>query len=187
MPEPLTIEFDAEKAIQAMQSAPARTARGTARALNRALTTGRADMASRLAKDMGLRARDAKEAITTEQARPDRLQVRLVASLRRRPLYDFGAKGPIPSYGKGKGVSYRIGSKGRGRVGSAFIATMPSGHTGVFRRVTTHRLKIIELFGPSIGHVFNAHRADVVEVMRAAFTARLGHELKFASTEGSNV
>jgi hypothetical protein len=85
---------------------------------------------------------------------------RLKASLKRIPLFDFGAKGPVPSRGKGRGVTV----KGK-RYPHAFIATVGSGrHTGVFQRrpganrrgPAPHRsqLPIYELFGRSIGRVF---------------------------------
>jgi hypothetical protein len=176
-----TVEFVAPGAFDAMAMAPARTKRATVRALNRALTAGKAQMATLVAKDMGLKSRDAKEAIRAQEATPDRLQVQLVASLRRLPLSRFDAKGPLPSFGRGRGVSYRIGSTGRGRVESAFLAQMSSGHLGVFRRTGKGRLPVIELFGPSIGRVFEKYRDPVVAVMRETFTARLAHELKFAA------
>jgi len=179
----LTIELDAEKALLALPHGPKRVARSTARALNRALTTGRAEMASLISKDMGIRSRDAKDAIRAEEATPQKLQVRMLASLKRLPLHDFKPSGPIPSRGKGRGVAYRIGSRGRGRVEDAFIATMRSNHTGVFKRAGKARLPIIELFGPSIGRVFEQHRPSVTETIKAAFNARLDHELRFAFTE----
>jgi hypothetical protein len=63
------------------------------------------------------------------------------------------------------------------------MANMASGHRGVFRRVGKGRLPIIELFGPSVGHVFARHRPAVVELMTEAFDQRLSAELKFAETE----
>jgi hypothetical protein len=181
----VTAEFDAAKAIAAMKDAPARTQKATVRALNRALTTGRAEMARLIAADLGLRIGETKkEAISVEEATPTRLSVRLVASRRRLPLKEFNARGSMPSRGKGRGVSYRIGSGGRGRVENAFLARMASGHIGVFKRTTKKRLPVIELFGPSIGRVFEQHRPAVVDVMREAFNARLDHELKFAFKGG---
>lgn len=177
-----TVELDADAALGALASFPARTERATVRALNRALTSGRALMASLIAKDMGLKQRDAKEAVRVEQATPAKLQVRMIASLKRLPLYDFGARGPRPSRGKGRGVSYRIGVRGRGRVESAFIAQMRSGHMGVFRRTSKARLPIVELFGPSVGRVFDKHRKAVITQTTQTFQTRLVAELKFANT-----
>jgi hypothetical protein len=88
----------------------------------------------------------------------------------RIPLIDFDARGPEPSRGRGQGVSYRLRG-GRNRRRDAFIATMRSGHRGVYvrTRVLSDRnaaeqrqspgawgpnLPITELFGPSPSRVF---------------------------------
>lgn len=182
----LELEFDAQKAIDAMAQYPARTQRATMRALNRALASGRTAMASAIAKDMGIKVRDAKDAVKADDATMAKLQIALRASLKRLPLSTFSAKGPLPSMGKGRGVSYRIGARGRGRLEHAFLANMKSSHSGVYRRVGKARLPIIELFGPSIGRVFEGQRDEVLKVMLETFNARLTHELKFASTESAS-
>jgi hypothetical protein len=53
------------------------------------------------------------------------------------------------------GVSVGINKGSRGLIQSAFVATMKSGHTGVFRRVGRGRLPIKELFTTRIVDVFN--------------------------------
>lgn len=171
-------EFDAAAAIAAMKTKPARTERATRRSLNRAGTTGRAEMARLIAKDMGLKVGDAKNAVTLRQATPTELSVRLSASLRRLPLQDFQARQTRA------GVSYRGQGGSRRTLKGAFIATMPkTGHVGVFMREGKKRLPIQERFGASVGHVFDRYRSQVIDVMREAFSKNLGSELKFASTE----
>jgi hypothetical protein len=177
----LTIEFNADAAIAAMQQAPARTELAVRRALNRALTTGRAEMARRIAQDYGMKVSDAKEAIFTEQATDQRLTVRLVATRKRRPLLDFQAK-PTAA-----GVTFR-GLSGRQLVPGAFMVGVQTGHTGrahqgVFKRRGKARLPIYELHGVSVGEVFNRHRAAVVEVMTESFDKNLTSELKFANAD----
>jgi hypothetical protein len=181
----LEMTFDAAAAIAAMQQYPGKTQKATVRALNRALATGHTAMARLVAKDIGLKVGDVKAAIQTREATTARLEVRLAASLKRIALEKFGAKGPAPSRGKGRGVSYRIGAQGRTRVETAFLATVGAGHRGVFVRKGTSRLPIRELFGPSIGGVFAKYRPQGIDAMREAFTDRLAHELKFAATENS--
>lgn len=177
----LTFELEADRAIRAMTLAPTRTQRGVRRALNRALTTGRAEMARRVGKEFGMSVGDAKEAIFVEQATDQNLQVRLVASRRRRPLFEFQARQT------GAGVTFK-GQSGRQLVPGAFIAIVRAGktgtHEGVFKRRGKKRLPIHELFGVSIGEVFNRHRPAVSQVMQAAFDKNLASELKFA--EGEN-
>lgn len=181
----VSIEFNAEAAERAMKQWPGRVSRATMRALNRTLTTGRAEMARRMAKDLGgMKVSDAKEAVLVTPAQLDRLFVRLVASKKLRPVYDFRARqtaGGVTFAGKG-GV--------RQLIPGAFIAKMPTGHVGVFKRTGTFGRrgdpkleKIKERYAVSIAHVFDQHRAAVLEVMRQAFEKNLDHELEFAKTE----
>jgi len=107
----------------------------------------------------------------------------------RIPLIDFKARGPEPSRGKGRGVSYAI-AHGRNRDAHAFIATMPQGHRGVFKRTGRFgsrpskrggkpvlRESIGELFGPSLVNVFvkflELGSARALEV----FNSTLKHEI----------
>jgi len=180
----ITVQFDAQRAEAMLREQPKRTERAVMRSLNRAIASAKTLMASLVAKDMGLKVSVAKDAITLREATPARLEARIGASLKRLPLIKFNAKGPIPSRGQGRGVTYRIGARGRSRVETGFIATMRNGHQGVFRRLTKARLPIVELRGPSIGHVFDAHRTEVTEKAIATFNERLGHEMAFAATEG---
>lgn len=52
---------------------------------------------------------------------------------------------------------------------SAFIATMPSGHKGVFRRKGPSRLSIIELRGPSVGGIFRGAAGIARRVTKQAY------------------
>lgn len=175
----LTIELNADAAIAAMAQGPARVARGTVRSLNRAGTTGRAEMARRIAKDMSMKVGDAKDAVLIDPATLQTLTVRLRASRKLRPVSAFSAKQTA------KGVTYRGRDGQRTLIPGAFMARMPTGHEGVFMRRGKKRLPIRELFAVSVGHVFNRHRADVVAVIQEAFEKNLAHELEWAATETS--
>jgi hypothetical protein len=182
-----TIEFSADNAVKAMEAYPKKTQKSTMRALNRAGDSGRSLMGSSIAKDMGLKAKDAKAAVRMVPATMDRLEVKLLASKKRLPLHDFGARQTA------RGVSYNMG-RGRRVIPHAFVATMPppGNHVGVFartgqfgRRGNPKLEKIAEIPGISVGHVFDKFRDPVVAKMQATFTERLAHELKFAATEGA--
>lgn len=54
-----------------------------------------------------------------------------------------------------RGVSVAINQGQRKLIKSAFVATMKSGHRGVFRRVGKSRLPIEELFTTRVSDVFN--------------------------------
>lgn len=154
-----------------------RSPRAISRALNRSIASGRTFMAREIAKDMGLKVSTVRDRIRLVEARPGQESARLEASLKRIPLIDFGARGPEPSRGRGKGVTARTRAK---RYPNAFIATMHSGHRGVFRRVVTKRLPIVELFERSIGYVFNKFKPAGMRRAVEQLQKNLQHEFRFA-------
>lgn len=155
-PSVLGLHWDDRQALAALAALGQRFPVAVARGLNRTATSERAVMAPAIARDMALKVGRVKQAINIEKASAGRLVARIVARGARIPLVDFGARGPEPSRGRGKGVSAKLPG-GRGRYPTAFLARMKSGHRGVFQRVGTQRTPIYELFGPSIVKVFEKH------------------------------
>lgn len=148
------------------------------RALKRAGTSGRAEMAKLISKDTGLPSGKVKDEIRMES--PSDTTVVLVLVGKRIPLIQFGARGPEPSRGRGRGVSYRLPG-GRGRVSNGFIATMPTGHRGVFvRRGDAKRLPIVELMGPSLVRVFQRFLPQGESAAQESMTKNLRSEINFA-------
>lgn len=154
-----------------------RAPQAIARALNRAGTSGRAYMTQQITKDTGLTSKHVKREILIEKGREF---INLVIRGARLPLIAFGAKGPEPSRGRGRGVTYRLPS-GRGRIPDAFIARMRSGHRGVFKRSPrSGRLPIFEPKGPSLPHVFTKYLPGGCEHAGEALSRNLAHEMEFA-------
>ncbi len=151
-----------------------------ARAINRTIGSVRTVMVREIAGDIGLASKVVRDALSLREAVPDRPEATLGAKLKRTPLIAFGASGPEPSRGRGRGVSYKL-SGSRDRIQSAFIATMPSGHRGVFIRKARARLGIRELFGPSIGHVFGKYRPAGLARAREVLVPNMRHELEWSS------
>ncbi len=160
------------------------------RALSRTATSARALMVQEIAADTGLGANKVRAAIAINKYGKTAVQVE--AKGKRIPLIEFGARGPEPSRGKGRGVSYRLPT-GRGNAPHAFIATMPTGHRGVFERKPNaehkkaHKggrtmLPIRELFGPSIVNVFRKFLPDGAKRATEALRTNLQHEVQFALT-----
>lgn len=147
------------------------------RAFNRAATSARAVMARAIAKDMGLKQAAIKEAIKIVEATPEKHEARLEASGKRIPLIDFGAKGPEPSRGRGKGVRARTPQSRT--YPRAFIATMRSGHRGVFQRKGKTRLPIVELHGPSLPFVFDKYRNEGIAKFEESVMKNLQSEFRF--------
>lgn len=176
----------AEALVVDFQEKPARISRAMVRALNRSINSGRTVMVREIARDTGLKSSTVRESMRTREASLAHPEAQLATNLKRIPLIKFGASGPRPSRGRGRGVSYRLPG-GKGRLPTAFLATMRSGHEGVFMRKTRSRLPIKELFGPSLGHVFAKFRPVGLARMRDVFMKNMEHELEFAKTEGGGV
>lgn len=123
------------------------------RAVNRATTSARVVMVREVARDLGLRQADIQDAISVRaaiQLSPDRIAAQIRATGKRIGLIKFGARQTRT------GVTAKLPG-GKGKYPSAFIATMGSGHTGVFLRKGAKRLPIVELFGPSVPKVFEKY------------------------------
>lgn len=138
------------------------------RSINRVLTPLRATAAREIARDMRVRVGTARKAMTVQRATPARLVGALAASGRRIPLIEFGGRQTA------KGVSYDLG-RGRNTAPGTFIATMPSGHRGVFGRRGKRRLPIVERFGPSIPRVFVQDK--IARALRAVLATRWPREV----------
>lgn len=165
---------------------PDKVARAGVRAVNRAIGSARTLMVRSIAVDTGLKAGTVRDALPLREASINHPSATLEASLKRIPLIDFQARGPEPSRGKGRGVTYRL-TGSRGRIATAFITVMPtSGHRGVFVRGGLTRTPIRELFGPSLGHVFWKYRDDALARAQESFTTNFTHELGWAAREGGS-
>ncbi len=151
-----------------------------ARALNRSGASGKTIMVREISREIGVKVGDVRDTVTVSQAHTGRLQVDVIATGKRIALEDFHAKGPMPSRGRGKGVTYRIGST-RKTLPHAFRARMPSGHIGVFQRSGAARLPIHEKFGPSLPHVFRKFKSLGLARMKEQLIKNLQHEFRFAA------
>jgi len=168
----------------------ARAVPAQVRALNRAIGSSNTAMVRVIAGDLGVKQGVVKERIRVELATPARLRARLYANAKRIPLIDLGAKGPEPSRGRGRGVTVK-GASGRRTIPNAFIATMRSGHRGVFERAAgssgrrgpapmRSQLPIRELFGPSIWKVFTKFESVGLARGREQLIKNLQSEFRFA-------
>ena len=130
----------------------------TIRAMNRVLTQGRTAAVREIrSAGYGLRASDVRSGMQLVRARPGNLEAKIVARGRPIPLIRYGARQVKD------GVSVNV-RNGRKVIQHAFIATMPTGHVGVYirkdgakhrkvtrgTRVVWTELPIRELYGPSV-------------------------------------
>ena len=156
----LQFKVDSKQVEAFLELAPKKTSIAVLRAIKRGTMAARTEAARTVSKDMGLAVSVVRKASVMTPPSAQILEGILRVSLRRIPLINFKAKGPEPTRGKGRGVSYRS-SGGRKSIKSAFIATMPSGHRGVFKRADRRRMPIKQLYGPSAGRVADLHRKAI--------------------------
>ena len=162
--------------------------RAVVSALNRCVEMARTDASKELRSEgYNIKSAAIKAAASVRKASSGHLVATL--SLSRKPiaLIAFGAKQ------KGDGVSVKIHKKAN-VIRHAFIATMPSGHTGVYLRknggkhvykrkggkLVSSQLPIRELYGPSVGGMYGNDRvqAAMARAIAENFERRLAHEMK---------
>lgn len=127
----LVTRFDTSDAQRTMRAYRTRFPKAVRRALKRAATTARAQLARDVAADMKLKVGVVKDALTIREESASSIALR--APVKRVPLYDFlpgsgDPRGPYPSRGK-----RQLRVRGKAYPG-AFVARMASGHWGVFIR-----------------------------------------------------
>jgi Prophage minor tail protein Z (GPZ) len=183
----LSVKVDIDGALRKLQVTREAARKAIPRALNKTATTARAE-AARAIKDAGygMKIGAIKNAISILRASDGELIVYIRATGRPLPLIAFGARQVLG------GVSVQV-KHGRKVIKNAFIATMKSGHKGVFQRVDGSRhisrrvrrggpqLPIKELYGPSIPSQFTSQaiRDAIARTARDRFPIVLKQELKY--------
>ncbi len=163
----LTVTVDSKKVSAALESAPRKTGIALVRALKRGTRAAGTTANRVVAKDMGLKVGDVRSRIRIKAPTAKTLTGELRANLKRIPLIKFRARSTR------RGVSYR-GKSGRSRHPHAFIVKMPAGHIGVFeRKEGAARLPIRQLYGASVGRVFDLHAAEIMARGEEVVTAEL--------------
>lgn len=153
-----------------------------ARATNRAGTSARSEASREIRKEVALKAATVRDAIKVSKASPSRPRVDLRISGRPIPLSRY----PVRQTKAGVSVQVKR-SSGRKVVSGAFIATMRSGHRGVFwRRLGASgkpvgRLPIRELFSTTVAQALD-ETGKVGRVLSTAtrrFATELAREIRF--------
>lgn len=187
----INVKSNADRVVLDLLAAAKDMPEATARALNRTVDQGKV-AASREVKAAGysMKIGEIKKAMRLKRATKSELRASIIASGRPIPLIQFSARQTS------KGVSVNV-LKGRKLIEGAFIATMPSGHRGVFvrepgakhRKVAKgktagwHALPIRELWGPSIPAAVANEKVQqaLLSFMQDRFPKLLDHEVKWRS------
>jgi hypothetical protein len=174
----VTVKLDMRQFDAAIARLKDQAPRAVAAAVNRAATAAVTQLARDTARDMKLKVGTVKANIGARgQASPATPSVTLTASAKPIPAIEFGARGPEPSRGRGRGVTAKLPGR---RYPRAFIATMRSGHRGVFQRTGKARLPIRQLMGPSVWFVASKHAPAAARRAEQVMIERLRHEIQRA-------
>lgn len=146
-----------------------------ARAINRTVANVKTVMTRAVASSLRVKQMYVRERIKERKATRARLWASMTASAKPIPLIAQGAKGPEPSRGKGRGVTANTTQR---QYPHAFIATMRSGHRGVFERAGKKRLAIKELTSASVAAVFIHHERAGQARADEQLTKNLQHEVE---------
>lgn len=140
--------------------------RATITALTRTARAVRAEAVKKLAAATGLKQTEIRQRHTRTWV--DRAALRATVKITGRGIPLSKLK---PRQNK-SGVSFRT-PEGRTTRLHAFIATMPTGHTGVFLRKRQTRLPIAEQYGPGVVDIISGQ----IPTLETNAAARLAHEL----------
>jgi hypothetical protein len=143
-----------------------------AKALSDTLKNAKTKASSLIAKRTGLKSTTVvRPRILTDYVKPGDYQARIRSSRKPIPLIDFRSTRQVAS-----GVSTRAWGKPQ-VLRSAFVATMPTGHRGVYRRSKgVGRLPIDQQWGPTIAGTFAT--PDVATLIEATIKQRIDFNLR---------
>ena len=144
---PILLKIDDRQMRRFVNKMPKAGKRSIARSLNKAITQTRTRAAREISAKRNILVGRAKKDMRIQRASPDRPVAAIHASGKPIPVIAVkGVKRQTPL-----GVKAKIEAKKKPHLfKGAFIATMASGHTGVFERIGKKRLKIRELKLPSV-------------------------------------
>lgn len=176
MADMVTVTIDAAKLKRLQRELadiPKALPKIVSRSINKVATYTRTKIVKEITADVNLKRGDVtKRNVRMKKASYRRWSASIGISGRRVPVHHFGARQTR------KGVSYKIRkSAGRQTIAGAFIAKMPSGHEGVFRRVGKTAFPIIELYGPSVPQVMSSLGTLAQPQLEADAGARLEREI----------
>jgi len=161
MPADIEIQLDKAQMARAMAllaAIPKGYKTAASRAINETETSTRYEAIKKITEATGMQSSHARKGFLLSKAKYGRLWAMLSVTYEKRPLIGFGARQVK------HGVKVAEGHGERTLIPRAFIATMPSGHKGVFKRICKSRLPIVELMGPSVSWAYQ-NTPGVIELV----------------------
>lgn len=145
------------------------------RAVNKVARSAEVQANRQIREVYNLKRSEVDDAITVRPASVNALKAVIRVKGKRLPLMLFGAR----QFSGGVKVTVKKG--GRTLLPHVFIATMKSGHEGVFGRVGSARLPIKERYTISVAEMFGSRVviADLEKFIKEKLPETLTHELQF--------
>lgn len=178
MAAPVAISVNAEAYVDSLHGiAKPKLDKIVALALSDTAKAAKVKAASVIAKRTGLKVAVAKSRIYYEHVPIGEYHVDVRSSRKPIPLIEFPSTHQVAT-----GVSTRAWGHQQ-IIQHGFIATMKSGHTGAFRRKTSSRLPLEELWGPTIYGTFKTKEVQAVinDTMKARLQSSLLRRMASAS------
>lgn len=150
------------------------------RTLNRTATTVRAEASRQIRERYNLKSASAKERILVRNATAETLKAVIAASGRPIPIAEFSARQ------SSRGARFTI-IKGKPQtLAHAFVATMRSGHRGVYQRRGSKRLPIAEKYTIGVPQMFTQRKilAALVTVAEERFPRVFEQEARYYLSKG---
>lgn len=190
----IVIEVDTSSVEAGLKALGADAGKAVARSINRTAENVRTVMVRAVAAEMRMAQKYVRDRVHIIPAASGRVTV-ITASNAPTPVILFGAKGPEPSRGRGRGVTAKTKKR---RYPNAFITSVTGplpngvvspGHRGVFVRVGdavrrskgawSNNLRIRELKESSIWAVWMRHRAIGQRRGEEMLPKNLAHEVQY--------
>jgi len=151
--------------------------KATVRALNKTIKTVRTQAVRFIAKDIGIKQKPVRKLLHLQRASRRQLFTFLAARAGKRfTLIQINPRARQTA----KGV--KVKTQGHTKIiPQGFLATMPGGHRGIYKRTSHRNLPIYELHGTSVTNVFS--KAAAMQLMQqaaiAAWHKKFDHELNY--------
>ena len=170
-----------EKALRELAHIKDGAPRAMSAALNKTATGAKTEIKRIVAAEYFISQKDAGSTLSIQKASPGDLEAKIISAGPVIPLIKFRVSRKAPPTPK-RGVKAKVKRQGGGGIAAeggrkGFLATMSSGHTGVFVRTNKKRLPVKQLMGPAIPSMIDKHLPEINAKVQVRMEKNLEHEI----------
>lgn len=150
-------------------------------ALNRTIEGVRTDITKQVTATYDIKAKPVRASMKITKSSMSTLRASVASAGSPIPLINFRITPNKPGQQKpGSVLRASVKRSGGKPIPGAFVAQMTNGHIGVFQRIGKKRLKIKELFGPSVPQMMEETKINkqVMDGANDRFSKRIDHEIE---------